>query len=251
MSFFSKLETFAYKHVFVPLQGKQTFNFINNLYSKGEKVIDFGSGIGTNSRLFYPDDYIGLDVNKTRVQESRRSFPNYNFISIPLISTENDRLPVKDNSYDIIFISLCLHHIDSKTCKLLFKEFRRILKNSGCILGIEPCIISSSIFSNIAMNVIDRGDYIISEADYTDMYKSEAFNIIPINIVRTFGYNLWQYQATISDKGNINNKFFIEKTRYRKIIKPINTFLTYGKWIAPIYIVFLLLQYSILTYLNY
>ena len=51
MSIFSRLETFAYKHVFVPRQGKHTFDFIGDLYSKGEKVIDFGSGIGTNSRL--------------------------------------------------------------------------------------------------------------------------------------------------------------------------------------------------------
>ncbi|GIT74317.1 MAG: hypothetical protein Ct9H300mP29_3110 [Candidatus Neomarinimicrobiota bacterium] len=54
MSIFSRLETFAYKHVFVPRQGKHTFDFIGDLYSKGEKVIDFGSGIGTNSRLFFP-----------------------------------------------------------------------------------------------------------------------------------------------------------------------------------------------------
>lgn len=249
MSFFSRLETFAYKHMFVPRQGKHTFNFINNLYSKGEKVIDFGSGIGSNAKLFSPDDYIGLEVNKTRILESIRAFPNYNFISTPLISTESDRLPVKDSAYDIIFISLCLHHIDSKTCKLLFREFRRILKKGGCILGIEPCIMPSSTFSNIIMNIIDRGDYIISEADYTAMYESESFNVDPINIVRTFGYNLWQYKATVSEKGNINKDFFTKKTRYREIIKPINTFLTYGKWVPLIYIIFLLLQYLILTFL--
>jgi hypothetical protein len=100
------------------------------------------------------------------------------------------------------------------------------------------------------MNVIDRGDYIISEADYTAMYKSESFKIDPINIVKTFGYNLWQYKATVSEKGNINKDFFTNKTRYRKLIKPINTLLTYGKWVALIYIIFLLLQYSFLTYLN-
>ena len=250
MSLSSRLETFAYKHVFVPRQGKHTFDFIGNLYSKGEKVIDFGSGIGTNSKLFSPGDYIGLEINKSRVAESIRAFPDYNFQAIPLINTENDRLPVKDNSHDIVFISLCLHHIDSKTCKLLFAEFRRILKKGGCILGIEPCIISTSIFSNIIMNVVDRGDYIISEADYTDMYKSESFNIDPINIVRTFGYNLWQYKATISENGNINKDFFTKKTQYRKYTKPINTFLTYGKWVALIFIIFLLLQQSILSYLN-
>ena len=236
--------------MFVPLQGRHTFDFIGDLYSKGEKVIDFGSGVGTNSRLFSPDDYIGLEINKSRVSESSRAFPDYNFQAIPLINTENDRLPVKDNSHDIIFLSLCLHHIDSKTCKLLFGEFRRILKKGGRILGIEPCILATSIFSNIIMNVIDRGDYIISEANYMDMYKSESFNIDSINVVRTFGYNLWQYKATFSEKGSINKNFFTKKTLYRRFTKPINTFLTYGKWVALIFIIFLLLQNLIFTYLN-
>ena len=84
MSIFSRLETFAYKHVFIPRQGKHTFDFIGDLYSKGEKVIDFGSGIGTNSRLFSPDDYIGLEINKSRVSESCRAFPNYNFQKLHL-----------------------------------------------------------------------------------------------------------------------------------------------------------------------
>ena len=98
MSFFNRLETFAYKHVFVPRQGKHTFDFIGNEYSKGEKVIDFGSGLGTNSKLFSPDDYIGLEINKSRVAESNRSFPDYNFQVIPLINTENDRLKKIINS---------------------------------------------------------------------------------------------------------------------------------------------------------
>jgi len=83
-----------------------------------------------------------------------------------------------------------------------------------------------------------------------DMYKSESFNIDSINVVKTFGYNLWQYKATFSEKGSINKNFFTKKTLYRRFTKPINTFLTYGKWVALIFIIFLLLQNLIFTYLN-
>ena len=210
--------------MFVPRQGKHTFDFIGNLYSKGEKVIDFGSGIGTNSRLFSPDDYIGLEINKSRVAESNRSFPDYNFQVIPLINTENDRLPVKDNSHDIIFLSLCLHHIDSKTCKLLFREFRRILKKGGRILGIEPCIIPTSIFSNIIMNVIDRGDYIISEEDYTDMYKSESFNIDPINVVRTLATIFGSIKLLFLKKGVLTKTFLLKKHYIENLQNPLTHF---------------------------
>ena len=34
LSFFSRLETFAYKHVFVPRQGKHTFDFIGRFIFK-------------------------------------------------------------------------------------------------------------------------------------------------------------------------------------------------------------------------
>ena len=42
MSIFRKMETFVYKHLVVPLQGKHTFDFVGDIYSKGQKVLDFG-----------------------------------------------------------------------------------------------------------------------------------------------------------------------------------------------------------------
>ena len=39
------------------------------------------------------------------------------------VSTEDDKIPFENDSFDLVFISLCLHHIDSATCKLLLKEF--------------------------------------------------------------------------------------------------------------------------------
>ena len=85
MSAFRKMETFVYKHLVVPLQGMHTFDFVGDIYIKGNKVLDFGSGIGTNSKLFDHEDYIGVDVDHSRVEESRRTFPQYEFKEIPYI----------------------------------------------------------------------------------------------------------------------------------------------------------------------
>ena len=145
MSIFRKMETFVYKNLVVPLQGKHSFDFVGDIYSKGKRVLDFGSGVGTNSGLFYPDDYVGVEVDTTRVSESKYTFPNHRFQEISYISSYDDRLPFPDGSFDIIFISLCLHHIDSYTCKILFQEFRRLLKKDGVIIGVEP-IVTSNIF---------------------------------------------------------------------------------------------------------
>ncbi len=240
MSIFRKMETFVYKYLVVPLQGKHTFDFVGDIYSKGEKVLDFGSGVGTNSLLFYPNDYVGVEVDTSRVSESKRAFPNHRFQAISYISSYDDRLPFPDKSFDIVFISLCLHHIDSYTCKILFHEFRRLLKKDGVIVGVEP-IVTSGILSNIFMNLIDAGDYIISRNDYTKMYSSESFRVDSINVVSVFGYHLWQYTAIPSGKDS--SSYSSDMTTYRKIIKPFHKAVLYGKWVILSFLGYLLFQF--------
>jgi len=241
MSIFRKTETFIYKHLVVALQGEHTFDFVGDIYSKGKRVLDFGSGVGTNSGLFYPDDYVGIEVDATRVLESKYTFPNHRFQKISYISSYDDRLPFPDESFDIIFISLCLHHIDSYTCKILFQEFRRLLKGGGMIVGIEP-IITSNILSNIFMNLIDAGDFIISRNDYTKMYSSESFRVDSINVIRVFGYHLWQYTAISS--GKVSGSYSSDMTAYRKIIKPFHKIVVlYGKWLLLFFFGYLLFQF--------
>tara|TARA_A100001011_G_scaffold400535_1_gene515973 strand:- start:119 stop:874 length:756 start_codon:yes stop_codon:yes gene_type:complete len=229
---FQKMENFVYKNLVVPLQGSNIYDFVSSLYTKGDTVLDFGSGIGTNSTLFHPKDYTGVDVDKSRVLESKHEFPGHQFQEISYISNEDDRLPFEDKSFDIIFISLCLHHIDSSKCKVLFSEFRRLLKMDGFIIGIEP-VVTSNKLSNIFMNLIDGGDHIIGYDDYHKMYLSESYETTTINSVTTFGYHLWQYTARPTDSKS--HPYSSDMTNYRKVIKPLNTGILYGKWVGLFY----------------
>ena len=240
MSIFRKTETFIYKHLVVALQGKHTFDFVSDIYSKEKRVLDFGSGVGTNSGLFYPNDYVGVEVDTSRVSESKYTFPNHRFQEISYISSYDDRLPFPDESFDIVFISLCLHHIDSYICKILFQEFRRLLKRNGVIAGVEP-VVTSHILSNIFMNLIDAGDFIISRNDYTKIYSSESFKVDPINVVSVFGYHLWQYTAIPSGKDS--SSYSYSMTTYRKIIKPFHKAVLYGKWVILFPLGYLLFQF--------
>jgi ubiquinone/menaquinone biosynthesis C-methylase UbiE len=240
MSILVKMETFVYKNIVVHMQGKQTFKFVDDYYKKGDRVLDFGCGVGSNSTLFHNDDYIGVEVDKSRVLSSRLKYPKSKFETIPLISTPNDKIPFEDNSFDIIFISLCLHHIDSSTCKLLFKEFSRVLKDTGKIIGIEPCILSKKYFSNVIMNIIDAGDYILPIEEYKKIYSSEAFNVKDINIVKTAGYHLWQYSA--KPNGNGVSEYTGSMTKYRYLIRPIHLVMLYGKWVALLFIFYLIIN---------
>ena len=240
MKIFEKLETFAYKNIVVPLQGGTTFDFVSEHYDKGMKVLDFGCGTSSNSKLFNPEDYIGSEVDSSRVESSSKKYPKYKFEKIPIINSSKDKLPWQDNSFDMIFVSLCLHHINAKSCKLIFKEFRRVLKSNGKILGIEPALMDGKYFSNILMNILDAGDYILPLDKYKDMYQSESFTTNHINVVRTFGYNLWQYSSVaIGEESTI---FENDKTQIRKITKPIHLIGLYGKWAMLIFLIYTLIN---------
>jgi ubiquinone/menaquinone biosynthesis C-methylase UbiE len=240
MSIFSKLETLAYLNIVVPLQGKATFDFVKNHYSKGMKTLDFGCGTGSNSKLFHAEDYIGAEVDMSRVQSSTKKYAKKTFEKIPIINSADNKLPWENDSFDLIFISLCLHHINAKNCKLIFKEFNRVLKSSGKILGLEPCVIEKNYFSNICMNVLDAGDYILPIENYKNIYASESFKTNHINIVKTFGYNLWQYSSKpISDK---STPYQGGMTTYRRFMKPVHVLGLYGKWFVLVFLVFLFLK---------
>ena len=243
MSILEKLETFAYRNIVVPLQGNKTFNFVDEHYSRGMKVLDFGCGTGSNSKLFHSEDYIGSEVDMSRVESSRKKYPKYKFEKIPIISSPKNMLPWKDNSFDMIFVSLCLHHINSKSCKLIFKEFRRVLKSGGKILGIEPALIDGKYFSNILMNILDAGDYILPLNKYKKMYQSESFETNHINVVKTFGYNLWQYSSVVV--GDKSTEFENDKTPIRKITKPIHLLGLYGKWFVLIFVFYTMINFLV------
>ena len=76
---------------------------------------------------------------------------------------------------------------------------------------------------------IFAGDYIITRSNYTAMYASESFKVNPINVIKVFGYHLWQYTA--SADGEISRSFSSGMTTFRKIIKPFHKIILYGKWV--------------------
>ena len=92
------------------------------------------------------------------------------------------------------------------------------------------------------MNLMDAGDFIISRNDYTKMYSSESFRADSINVIRVFGYHLWQYTAISSGKDS--GSYSSDIKAYRKIIKPFHKIVVlYGKWLLLFFFGYLLFQF--------
>ena len=124
-------------------------------------VLEFGCGIGSNSILFHPEYYIGVDCDEDRVRYAYDLYPGYRF---KVLNT--DYLPASDNTIDFILVVSVLHHIPSKELPLYLEEFRRVLKPGGQVIVYEPCFFDDCLISNLYMNYFDRGSYIRNKSRY-------------------------------------------------------------------------------------
>lgn len=98
------------------------------------KVLDYGSGEGefignlkTKTKSLY-----GFDVDKEKVQIARNKYPYVNFKNIKV----GDKLPYKDDFFDVVCMFHVLEHVDSE--EKAIKEIYRVLKNDGTFYLASP-----------------------------------------------------------------------------------------------------------------
>lgn len=137
-----------------------------------KKVLDFGCGIGSNSHIFEPNNYKGIDINSNRINYAKKINKNYDFYSL-----KGNSLPFNNNDFDFIFLMAVLHHIPTDLITIYLQEFRRILRPKGMIIIIEPCFFNNKPISNCLMNFFDKGKYICSEKQYLDLFIKQKFEI--------------------------------------------------------------------------
>ncbi|WP_245920655.1 class I SAM-dependent methyltransferase [Melghirimyces profundicolus] len=134
-------------------------------------ILDFGSGTGANCPIFSPEGYIGIDPDHRRIAYAKKLYPEYTFDVF-----KHHRFPVEDKSMDYILIVAVLHHIASEEIHRYMKEFRRILKTTGTIIVIEPCLFADKPLSNRLMTWFDHGEYIRNEKEYLHLFQHHHFH---------------------------------------------------------------------------
>jgi len=153
-------------------------SILNEFDFNDKFVLEFGCGVGTNSKMFRPHLYLGVDCDMKRVDYASRLFQEYNFATI-----DGPQIPLQDKAVDYVLIISVLHHIPTDLLADYLEEFRRLLKDDGTVVVMEPCFHERSDFCNTLMSFFDKGKYIQYENGYLSLFEKKAFKTC---ILKTF-----------------------------------------------------------------
>lgn len=98
------------------------------------QILDVGTGSGNFiyelKRIFPNAKITGVDPNLKSLEAARENFPDVSFIEM-----EAEKLEFDDNSFDVVSISMALHHLPR--VKKGLKEIKRVVKPEGYIIVKE------------------------------------------------------------------------------------------------------------------
>lgn len=101
---------------------------------KGDIVLDLGPGAGFDcflaaKKVGGSGKVIGVDMTQEMIDRARQNANKYNYDNVEFRLGDIEKLPVNDNSIDVI-ISNCVINLAPDKSKV-FKEARRVLKKGG------------------------------------------------------------------------------------------------------------------------
>jgi SAM-dependent methyltransferase len=110
------------------------------------KVLDIGTGTGdfisVLKNLFTTCEIAGVDPDRESLQKAKQNYPGIKFYE-----STGENLIFTDNTFDVVSISMALHHL--KNVKKALLEINRVLKPGGWLIVAE--LFSNNL--NPAQNV--------------------------------------------------------------------------------------------------
>ncbi|HWE09403.1 MAG TPA: class I SAM-dependent methyltransferase [Solirubrobacteraceae bacterium] len=157
--------------------------------SPSDRVLDLGSGAGslTGDLRRAAASVVGVDVAETALQRARRRHPEVSFLRAEI----DGRLPVEDNSFDVVWSSEVIEHV-ADTARWM-SEVRRVLRPGGRLLVTTP----SHGRLRLAVGGIER--YSEPLGDHLHLYTARSlrdlltdFDFDQVELRGAGGWPLWR-----------------------------------------------------------
>ena len=109
-------------------------DFFNLVKDKKSKILDIGCGFGYFLKFLFKKNYkniIGIDPDKNLLKAIPKKIKTYSYYG--------NKTKFRNNSFDVIFIYMVLHHLhNDKEYYETVNEIHRILKPNGLVFITEP-----------------------------------------------------------------------------------------------------------------
>ena len=161
---------------------------------EGETVLDLGSGGGFDAflaadKVGASGKVIGVDMTPAMVNKAKENAKRNNYKNVEFKLGEIEKLPVEDNSIDII-ISNCVINL-SPDKLATFTEASRVLRSSGRIL-ISDLVTEGELPQDVRHSFEAWAGCIagaLEKQEYLDTIKKAGFRDITIVSEHPFGKN--------------------------------------------------------------
>jgi len=146
---------------------KAILDIISTKYNRGFSLLEIGSNAGPNliaiKSRFPFTRLAGIDINKKAVREGKKE-------GLDIIWGKADKLPFKDNEFDIILADAVLMYIGPDKIAKVIQEMIRVAKNMIVIVDFHKQ--GSFVFSNMGFdtdNCIELGHWV---RDYQILFET-------------------------------------------------------------------------------
>ncbi|MDA4129635.1 MAG: methyltransferase domain-containing protein [Thaumarchaeota archaeon] len=159
---------------------------ITNSINKGDTVLDVGSGSGTDIfvsalRTGTEGKVIGLDFTDPMIAKAIRNIGESNFANIRIVKGDATRIPVDDNSVDVVTSNGVLNLVPNK--QKAFREIFRILGPGGR-LQFADIVVHEDVQAVCGLVPQLWADCIggaVSEKNYFEMLKNAGFEDVRVS----------------------------------------------------------------------